>query len=289
MQVLTVEILPDELAETDETFGVKLYQVFPDNQLLRSGDTIATVTILENDNPGGSFEFSFATAGPYTITEGGDVIQIQMERTGGSLVQRSVVFSIEGGGSAEFFGAQGLAEFPPGVHTYTITLAAVADDIPELDETFYLTLSPYGTPASKLGNRTTIEITVLSNDDPYGVIEFQDDPSLIYIDESTSSSNQTAEFAVVRSRGTFGEASVSWNVQPAGSFFDLIPTQGVVTFGNGESLKYISVTARNDQVYNLEVNTDFVSRRSKLTVLFSSWKLGLNIRNTNQDWIKQNS
>ncbi|XP_030832667.1 adhesion G-protein coupled receptor V1 isoform X3 [Strongylocentrotus purpuratus] len=248
MQVLTVEILPDELAETDETFGVELYQVFPDNQLLRSEDTIATVTILENDNPGGSFEFSSSTAGPYTISEGGDVIQIQMERTGGSLVQRSVVFSIEGGGSAEFFGAQGLAEFPPGVHTYTITLAAVADDIPELDETFYLTLSPYGTPASKLGNRTMIEITVLSNDDPYGVIEFQDDPALIYIDESTSSSNQTAEFAVVRSRGTFGEASVSWNVQPAGSFFDLIPTQGVVTFGNGESLKFVSVTARNDQI-----------------------------------------
>ncbi|XP_041464132.1 adhesion G-protein coupled receptor V1-like [Lytechinus variegatus] len=248
MQVLTVEILPDELAETDEMFGVELYQVSPENQLLRAGDTIATVIILENDNPGGSFEFSASTAGPYIISEGGDVVQIRVERTGGSLVQRSVLFSIEGGGSAEFFGAQGLAEFPPGVHTYTITLAAVADGTPELDETFFLALSPFGSPASKLGNRTVIEITVLGNDDPYGVLEFQDDPALIYIDESTSSNNQTAQFAVVRSRGTFGEASVSWNVAPAGSFFDLVPTQGIVTFGPGESLKYISITARNDQI-----------------------------------------
>ena len=247
MQVIIIDIIPDDLAETDETFGVELYDVFPENQLLRVGETLATVTILENDNPGGSFEFSSSTAGPYVISEG-IVIQIIVQRTGGSLVTRSVSYEIEGDTSVEFYGAPGHRDFAPGVNTATINLIAREDNVPELNETYYLVLSESGTPPSNLGNRTRIEITILSNDDPYGVIEFQDDPALVYIDESTSNQNQTARFAVERSRGTFGEASVSWAVEPSTSDFDLFPTAGTVRFLDGESQKFIDITTRNDQV-----------------------------------------
>ncbi|XP_071506649.1 adhesion G-protein coupled receptor V1-like [Diadema antillarum] len=247
-QSLVVEIMPDDLAETDETFVIELYDVYPENQLLREGDSTASVTILENDGAGGTFEFSASSAGPFQVTEGGNVVQVVIQRTGGNLVARSVFYTIEGGVNGEFYGAQDLADFGPGVDTYTITLAAVPDGIPELDETFYLILSAYGTPPSELDNRTLVEITVPANDDPYGVIEFQDNPAVLYIDESTSSENQTAQFAVVRSRGTFGETSVAWSTEPAQSAFDLVPTQGVVTFQSEENLKYIAITAQNDQI-----------------------------------------
>lgn len=42
----------------------------------------------------------------------------------------------------------------------------------QLDETFSVVLSSHSTPASRLGNRRQVNITVRKSDDPFGVIEF---------------------------------------------------------------------------------------------------------------------
>ena len=56
--MITLEILPDDLPETDEELTVTLTRVEPDNtQMLRQGSTEVKVVILENDNAGGVFEF----------------------------------------------------------------------------------------------------------------------------------------------------------------------------------------------------------------------------------------
>ena len=65
---LTVEIMPDDVPETDEEVTVQLYRVTPQaTQRLRPGADRIKITIEENDNPGGTFEFSLAMLDSYTV------------------------------------------------------------------------------------------------------------------------------------------------------------------------------------------------------------------------------
>lgn len=47
-----------------------------------------------------------------------------------------------------------------------------------------MVLSSHGIQPSKLGNATTVNITILKNDDPHGVIQFIEDGLTMTIDES---------------------------------------------------------------------------------------------------------
>ena len=44
---------------------------------------------------------------------------------------------------------------------------------------FTLTLTPMGNPPSVLGERTSVSITILGSDNPYGVIQFYSDPTIV--------------------------------------------------------------------------------------------------------------
>ena len=55
----TILINPDDVPELDEEITVTLTYVSPsDTQRLKYGSTQVKVVILENDNPGGTFQFS---------------------------------------------------------------------------------------------------------------------------------------------------------------------------------------------------------------------------------------
>ena len=56
---IVFSILPDDIPELDEEFTVTLTKVEPANtQRLRLGAKERKITISENDNPGGVFQFS---------------------------------------------------------------------------------------------------------------------------------------------------------------------------------------------------------------------------------------
>lgn len=57
----------------------------------------------------------------------------------------------------------------------------------------------------------------------------------------------TVVYSVVRNRGTFGMVSVSWAVEPA-STGDVSPTEGNITFMEGEHLKNFSLFSVPDEV-----------------------------------------
>lgn len=54
----------------------------------------------------------------------------------------------------------------------------------QLDETFSVVLSSHSTPPSRLGNHREVNITVRKNDDPFGVIEFNQSWLTVAINES---------------------------------------------------------------------------------------------------------
>ncbi|XP_070543508.1 adhesion G-protein coupled receptor V1-like isoform X2 [Ptychodera flava] len=244
---LTILIMPDDIPETSETFLVSLISVEPSSQRLRQGFAAAQITIQENDNPGGTFEISSSTPGPYTVEEGGQAIQISVVRNGGNLVPRSVLYSVENAND-EFLGVPEVLVFNIGESIKNISLLANPDGIPELDETFQLKIESYGTPASDVGGLNSITIFVLENDDPYGVFQFTENPMNRNLDESKDDTIQSTSFPVMRAKGTFYDANVSWSLTPMDGSFDVSPTSGVLYFADGQDMAYIEISALDDEI-----------------------------------------
>ena len=58
LSYIDIEILADILPETDEDILLRLNSVSPENQKIRPTSAEKIIRILENDNPGGVFQFS---------------------------------------------------------------------------------------------------------------------------------------------------------------------------------------------------------------------------------------
>lgn len=54
----------------------------------------------------------------------------------------------------------------------------------QLDEAYAVVLSGYSEMSGKLGNATRVNITILKNDDPHGIIQFLPDELSVTIKES---------------------------------------------------------------------------------------------------------
>uniref|UniRef100_A0A287D5V5 Adhesion G-protein coupled receptor V1 n=1 Tax=Ictidomys tridecemlineatus TaxID=43179 RepID=A0A287D5V5_ICTTR len=222
-------------------FGVNV-----ENQVLKSGYTTRDLVILENDDPGGVFEFSPASRGPYVIKEG-DSVELHIIRSRGALVKQFLHYRVEPRDSSEFYGNTGVLEFKPGEREIVITLLSRLDGIPELDEHYWVVLSSHGERESKLGSASVVNITILKNDDPHGIIEFVSDGLIETINESKADNIYSAVYGVIRHRGNFGDVSVSWVVSPDFTQ-DVIPVQGTIFFGDKEFSKNITLYSLPDEI-----------------------------------------
>uniref|UniRef100_A0A4W6G876 Adhesion G-protein coupled receptor V1 n=1 Tax=Lates calcarifer TaxID=8187 RepID=A0A4W6G876_LATCA len=240
---INLTIMADNIPEVNETLLLTLDRSNVENQILKAGFTSREIVILENDDPGGVFEFSPFSRGPWVINEG-EAVELHVVRAQGQLLKQLVRYAVMPSGSAEFYGATGILEFKPGEREVVVALVARPDGVPELDETFSVVLSSHSTPPSRLGNHREVNITVRKNDDPFGVIEFIQSGLTII---SLYSDSFSAVYPVVRNRGHFGEVSVSWVLEPATSG-DVSPLQGNITFKEGEYLKNLTLYSVPDEI-----------------------------------------
>ncbi|XP_048383057.2 adhesion G-protein coupled receptor V1 isoform X4 [Stegostoma tigrinum] len=243
---INITIRADDLPEINETLIISLDRTSPENQIVKSGFTSRKIIILQNDDPGGVFEFSPQTRGPYFVNEG-VAFELKIVRYRGALLKQFLRYVVQPKTSFEFYGNTGVLEFDPGEREIVITLLAREDDIPELDEQYSAILNSHSFPPSKLGTATQINITVLKNDDPHGVIQFTTQEFTETIKESKGDTVYTASFPIIRDRGTFGNVSVFWNVDPAFTN-DVYPVQGVVNFNSAESSKNITLQSLPDAI-----------------------------------------
>ncbi|NXO67952.1 GPR98 protein, partial [Phainopepla nitens] len=243
---INITIKADDIPEMNETVLLTLDRVSVENQILKYGFTTCEITILENDDPGGVFEFSPSSRGPYNIKEG-DSVELQIVRSRGSLVRQFLRYTVEPRDNNEFYGSTGILEFKPGEREIIITLLTRMDGIPELDEAYAVVLSGYSEMSGKLGNATRVNITILKNDDPHGVIQFLPDELSVTIKESKGEIIYTASYRLVRNQGNYGNVSVSWIVDPVCTN-DIYPEQGIIFFGNLEFSKNITIYSLPDEV-----------------------------------------
>ncbi|XP_073534717.1 adhesion G-protein coupled receptor V1 isoform X1 [Phyllobates terribilis] len=243
---INITIKADDIPEVNETVIISLDRVNVENQVLKSGFTSCELTILENDDPGGVFEFSPFYRGPYSVKEG-DSVELRIARSKGLLVQQFLRYTIEPKDSNEFYGNTGILEFKTGEKEIVITLLTRMDGIPELDEMYSVVLSSHGEFPSTMGEAIRVNITILKNDDPHGVIEFISLGIVRTINESKGNDLHYAAFEVIRRQGSFGDINVTWSVSPD-STPDVYPAHGVIQFKDGETLKTITISSNPDEI-----------------------------------------
>ncbi|XP_026177361.1 adhesion G-protein coupled receptor V1 isoform X2 [Mastacembelus armatus] len=243
---ISFTVMADNIPEVNETLLLTLDRSNVENQILKAGFTSREIVIMENDDPGGVFEFSPLSRGPWVINEG-EAVVLHVVRAQGQLLKQLVRYAVMPSGDSEFYGAMGILEFKPGEREVVVALVARPDGVPELDETYSVVLSSHSTPPSRLGNYREVNITVLKNDDPFGVIEFIQSGLTVAINESKENTTHCAVYPVVRNRGHFGEVGVSWVLEPALSR-DVSPLQGDIIFKEGENLKNLTLFSVPDEI-----------------------------------------
>ncbi|KAF7670351.1 hypothetical protein LDENG_00010120 [Lucifuga dentata] len=243
---INLTVIADDIPEVNETLLLTLERSNVENQILKAGFTSREIVIMENDDPGGVFEFSSFSRGPWVISEG-EAMELHMVRARGQLLKQLLLYDVMPSGNTEFYGARGILEFNPGERELVVTLVAIPDGVPELDETFCVALYSHSIPPSRLGNHRKVNITVRKNDDPFGVIEFIQSGMTKTINESKGNETHQAVYPVVRNRGHFGEVSVSWVLEPAFSG-DVSPIQGNINFEEGEYLKNLTLFSVPDEI-----------------------------------------
>ncbi|KAK1176563.1 adhesion G-protein coupled receptor V1-like [Acipenser oxyrinchus oxyrinchus] len=243
---INITIRADDISEVNETLSISLDRTNAENQILKSGFTSREIVIFENDDPGGVFEFSLRSRGPWLINEG-EAVELRVVRSQGALLKQLLRYEVMPSSTYEFYGSTGILEFKPGEREVVVALVARPDGTPELDEVYSVVLSSHSAPPSKLGAARHVDITIRKNDDPHGVIEFSRAGLLETLNESKGSEIHSASYTVVRNRGTFGDVSVSWSLDTPFSE-DVHPVHGTLSFTQDEFSKNITLTALPDEV-----------------------------------------
>lgn len=148
---------------------------------------------------------------------------------------------------------------PTGLNTAQIPVTIFGDATPELNESLIVIITgaevvtsgdmatPTATPL--LGNQTSSILTILENDDPHGVFVIYGSGGAgeVYVGEPDTTSLGVM-LTVERSRGTFGDVSVRWNLVDGTAVenVDYAGTGMELRFADGESRTTVALTILDD-------------------------------------------
>ena len=214
---VVIEIVNDDIPESEEEFQLMLTNVTGDAVLVRPNTT--TVLIAANDDHQGVF--SFAASSLTLIAEEGMEYNLVVMREGGLFERISVVWEVTAvtesnpSSNTDFMATSGQITFEEETASGNLTLSVLADGVPELEEMFRVSLTRT-VSGGRLNNLdTSSEVTILANEFPHGLIQFVSSSRLLDVAEDVPSGNQTADTAtltVERTRGNFGNITVSSNL-----------------------------------------------------------------------------
>jgi len=155
--------------------------------------------------------------------------------------------------------------FEDGQSTGVINVTVLSDMVPELSEMFTVTLTAVTgiltpviavhSPALGRASRTQSSVTIKENQDPHGVIAFDQTDSSVMVMEADDSQ---VSLVVRRSGGLLGAVGVVWSAAlPLGVGDDLQPLAGSVLFADGEDVKTILIDVVNDATPELAEQVQF--------------------------------
>lgn len=221
----SITIIDDSLVEQTEVFTCKLKNAI---DVTLGANAVAVISIDDNDNAG-IIQFSFTNQ---SIAEDVGNLIITAERIDGDDGIVSVEYETVGISAfspTDYASSTGTLEWADGESgTQSFSVPIVDDMLPEGTELFTCLLTNVSGGAA-LGNN--IITTILINDNPAGVIEFEADN--YFIDEGAGQ----VIISVSRNAGSVGAASVSYETTDFSAFEleDYLMTSGTLNWMNGES------------------------------------------------------
>lgn len=122
-----------------------------------------------------------------------------MDRSFGDLSGVIVYWEADPGSARELLSRTGNITFGVGQTSGNITIYVAQDEIPELDQTF--TVSLVNVSHGRLGPQTSAALTVLASDDPYGVFVFTNATRPVRLPEADA----TVPLTISRQKGLMGQ------------------------------------------------------------------------------------
>ena len=235
-KTFSVPILQDYLDETNETVILTLANATGGAVL--GGTSTSTLTIQNTRLINGNLNFA---ATNYTVNESNLVARVTVTRSYGSNGPITVNYrTIDGtalAGSDYIPVTNTLAWASGDASAKTFSVTLVNDTVVEEKEFFNaLLFSPAG--GATLGGRTNTTVTVLDDDTGPGLLSFN--AAAYYVEENLTN----AYITVIRTFGSAGINSIQFRTRADGTasaYRDFIPTNGTLTFLNGETSKVFAV------------------------------------------------
>ncbi|KAG8456387.1 hypothetical protein GDO86_002244 [Hymenochirus boettgeri] len=257
--LVQVTILPDELPELYEGFLLNITSV----QLLnastsaaqptvkRPGTELVEITILENDDPRGVFQFNVtkdingAVTG-YEVPPPRNVLKLPVIRHAGKFGFVTIYWEAKPitASQEDFSPSSGNITFSDGQALGVIEIFILDDNYVEFSETFNVSLKNL-TNGAKFGNGTTVLVNIPPNDSPTGVFGFEE--GTVIVSEPSSLGDLAGEvtLTVVRSPGGYGAVKMIWILEEAAQY-DLRPLNGSLIFNESETRKSFKLQAIQD-------------------------------------------
>lgn len=244
--ILTVN--NDDVPEIDETLTLQL-QVPTGGARIESTKNTSVITILENDDARGIFNFDSTTVTTQEV-EGGQILNLGVTRSRGLFGSVSLSYSTASGTATAGFDFQSVSgsvvTFGPNQAYANLQILVLDDAIPEDDEWFTVGLSGF-TGGSKGGPSLTTNITIRFNDDAFGVFSIAsfhpfETPQIV-------SGGDTYNVTVTRTVGLFRSVKLRLNVVPLGPTTpNLLPLSNAVrasdfVFAAGQTTATLTVTS----------------------------------------------
>ncbi|TQV88071.1 immunoglobulin-like domain-containing protein [Aliikangiella coralliicola] len=246
-QSIWVNIVDDSTYEGDESFTLNLSNLQSVGESSIGLDSIAIVTIQEDDPvpAAGEIGFEFDSA---IVDENDGTVTIKILREGGSSGEVSVAYATRDSSAhsvSDYLATSQTLIFADGELEKDITIDLVDDELYESDEVFELALSNI-TGGATLGT-SVIKVTILDNDPvpAAGVLSFEFDSYQV------NENDHSLLVTVIREGGSLGEVSVDVVSQndSATAAEDYQIVNQTVSFADGEISQTISVSLIDDSEY----------------------------------------
>ncbi|CAG2257626.1 ADGRV1 [Mytilus edulis] len=260
-KTIIVTVMDDSDPENDESFYVILINatlhtpaqtrtVSNSPRLGLLSESLAQIMITSNDIANGALELSPTSV---KILESAPNVGVKLLRRGGTFGQVSVKFRVVNGTAIEhsdFETISDTAVIPDGASSIDLPIRIIDDNLPELEEIFYVELLNQITGGGVLGAEQyrVAVIHILASDDPEGAFEFEIEG--LSIEEPENGQPVTTNITIIRTGGSLGVVTITWTALLNGgsAASDISPVSGSVYFVSNELRRSISIQILPDNI-----------------------------------------
>lgn len=152
----------------------------------------------------------------------------------------------------DFVTNTGSVTFAQGASQASVTVTVLADDVPELNETYEFSIR-VTSGGARVGDRASANITILENDYPYGLFQFSPSQRFHVVQEQAGTITDV-RIPVDRLQGTFGHTVLNWFITSVTGNLtnsDVTVTRGTVDFPEGVAVANVSLGVLSDALPEL--------------------------------------